>query len=306
MSNPSFAQLFRRSRYSRSGPTENDTKNQERLEIFAVAAVGFALKYDSKFKENFLTKFADIKDCVEGFHTEIQAADCTDLKLANPQERVLVVVEFKVGAPLQPKQNPWLDRRKPDDEGLPFWSEACNGYGFQLGRNGYDQFSTIHYIIIQKNAHLRSEHVCKRFGKTFRLKARSWNSLLEPVSAMEQDLVRSLGELGVEELDDYRMKEAKIENGDLDALFKGRTAIELILHISTNKLGDTKASARKQLINSFTEGSRGNIRHLGLYAPQTALKRLAGIRSDLLTNVWFGFISEDNKPFKAEVWYYCN
>ena len=102
------------------------------------------------------------------------------------------------------------------------------------------------------------------------------------------------------------MKEAKIENGDLDALFKGRTAIELILHISTNKLGDTKASARKQLINSFTEGSRGNIRHLGLYAPQTALKRLAGIRSDLLTNVWFGFISEDNKPFKAEVWYYCN
>jgi hypothetical protein len=306
MSIPSFAQLFRRSRYSRFGLSENDAQNQERLEIFAVAAVGFALKHNLQFKQNFLKKFADIEKDFTNFEPEIQASDCTDLKLENRHERVLVVVEFKVRASLQAKQDPWLDCRKPDDDSLPFWSEASNGYGFQLGQRSYDQFSTIHYIIVRQNECPRSERICKKFGKIFHLKTKSWNYLLEPSSAMEQDLVKSLGELGIEELEDYRMKQVKIENGDLEALFKGRTAIELILYISTNKLGDTKASARKQLINFFTEGSRGSIRQIGLYAPQESLKKLSGVRSIFLTNVWFGYLSEDNKPFKAEVWFYCN
>ena len=275
------------------------------MEIFAVAAVGFALKHDIQFKKNFLKKFAGIEEDVENFESSIQAADCTDLKLENSKGHTLVVTEFKTWAKLQPKQNPWLNGKRPDDSHLPFWSEADNGYGYQLGQKNYNQFSTIYYIVVQQDG-ISREAVCEQFGKTFQLKSRSWKSLLEPSTELEKDLVTSLGELGIEELEDYHMKEIKIENGDLEALFQGKTAIELILHISTTKLGDGKATARNNLMRFLTDGSRGNIRQLGIYVPQEALKKLAGIRANFLTNAWYGYFSENNQPFRAEVWFYCN
>ena len=135
------------------------------MEIFAVAAVGFVLRHDVKFKKYFLKKFADIdgiEEDVENFEPSIQAADCTDLKLENLQSRILVVLEFKVWAKLQPKQNPWCDdARKFDDSSLPFWSEADKGYGYQLGQKNYDQFSTIYYIVVQQNGVLRDDKQIK-------------------------------------------------------------------------------------------------------------------------------------------------
>jgi hypothetical protein len=276
------------------------------LEIFAVAAVGFVLKHDVQFKKNFLKKFADIEESVENFEPSIQAADCADLKLENSSKRILVVVEFKVGAELQPKQNPWPDTRKSDDDSLPFWSKDESGYGNQYGnKSNFNQFSTVYYIVVQQNGTPRNEMPCKKFGKSFYLKSRSWKSLLEPDPGLEDDLVKSLAELGIEELEDWRMKGIKIENGDLEALFKGKTAVELILHIST-KLGWRKDVARNRLTGFFTEGSCGNVRQLGLYAPKEALKRLAGIRANFLKDAWYGYFSENNQPFKAEVWFYCN
>ncbi|MGD1088450.1 MAG: hypothetical protein ABR955_06955 [Verrucomicrobiota bacterium] len=205
MSTPSFAQLFRRSRYSRSGPSGNDKQNQERLEIFAVAAVGFALRHDYQFKKNFLLRFAGIEEDIENYKPSLQAADCTDLKLENSKRHILVVTEFKVWAELQPKQNPWFES---DDENLPFWNvtDKGEGYGHQYGnRSDFNQLSTVHYIVVQQKekGDMPGEKFCEKFGKTFLLKRRNWESLLEPNTELEKDLVTSLGELGIEELEDY-------------------------------------------------------------------------------------------------------
>jgi hypothetical protein len=141
MSAPSFAQLFRRSRYSRFDPSENDKRNQERLEVFAVAAVGFALEHDTQFKKNFLKEFVGLEEDVENYKVSIQAADCIDLELKNLDKNILVAIEFKVEAGLADHQNPWLDARKFDDNSLQFWcgvKNGKNGYGYQLGQKDYD------------------------------------------------------------------------------------------------------------------------------------------------------------------------
>ncbi len=307
MSAPSFAQLFRRSRYSRFGPSGEDEQNQQRLEIFAVAAVGFALRHDIQFKKNFLKKFAGIEEEVEKYKLSLQDAHCADLALKNDDRRILVVFEFKVGASLENHQNPWFGTRKPDDNALPFWSEAKddkNGYGYELGKN-YGEFSTIYYIVVQQNERRRDETACEKFGKTFWLKSRSWNSLLEPNTELEKDLVTSLSELGIRELEDWRMKEIKIENEDLEGLFKGKNAIEIILHISA-KLGLRKDFASNKLLWFFTEGSRGNSRQLGIYVPKEAMKMLGEIRASCLRDAWYGYLSENTQPFSAEVWFYGN
>ena len=304
MSDPSFAQLFRRSRYTRFGPSREDEQNQQRLEIFAVAAVGFVLRHDVQFKKNFLKKFAGIKEDAEKYKWSLQDAHCADLTLKSDDKRILVVFEFKVWAPLEEHQNPWHEygARKLDDNASPFWSKAKdgkNGYGYELGKK-YGRFTTIYYIVVQQNDRQRDEKACEKFGKTFWLKSRSWKSLLDPNPGLEDDLVRSLGELGIEELEDWRMKEIKVKNEDLEALFKGTDAMELLWHIA-KKLN--LRNARNDLIKFCTKRSHGGLRQLCILLPEEKMNMQAGIRANFKT-AEYGYYSENNQPFRAGVWFY--
>lgn len=302
MSNPSFAQLFRRSRYSRFSQAGDNEEEQNRREVFAVAAVGFALKHDTKFKKNFLERFAGIADDWDNFQPNIQASNCEDLNLENSQKRILVVLECKVWAPLKDHQNPWRDGRKPDNEKLPFWSEANNGYGHQLRQKNFDQ---IYYIVVRPDEKQRDEEPFGKSGKTFWLKTRGWKALLYSAPGLEEDLVKSLGELGIEELEDWRMKDITVKSGDLEAFFKGQEAMELVLRISA-KLGMRRSRAYKDLVLYSTESSHDVYRQLGIGLPDETLKLLGGIRAICLKGAWFGYLSEKNQQFKAQVWFYGN
>jgi hypothetical protein len=283
------------------GQSGGDKETQERLEIFAVAAVGFTLKHDAQFKTNFLKKFAGIDEDDENYEPKLQPADCIDLELKHSQKHILVVIEFKVWAELQPKQNPWLDGRKYDDAGLPFWLKAENGYGYQLGQKNYDQFSTIYYIVVQQNERRRDEKPCTKFGKTFWLKSRSWKALLDPTAEMEEDLVNSLGEIGIEELKDWRMKTMKIKPETVAACANGAEVIKVLLWVS-EKLGLTIKSWAGFGPECFGIGLDNKV------AARLSEKRSAFLGQHRWGVGWFGYleIPEQSGKFQPEVWFYCN
>ena len=279
-----------------------------------MAAVGFALKHDLQFRKNFLKRFAGIEEDEEGikkYKLNLQAAHCADLELKNEDKGILVVIEFKVVADLEEHQNPWLKGQKPDDENLPFWKVTGKGkgYGYQFRQKNYDRFSSIYYITVQQNFDFQKngglhDDVCTKPRKTFFLKSRAWETLLEPDTNLEKDFVISLDELGIEELKDYRMKKTEIKNENLEAFFKGKNALELLSRIST-KLGLRKDYARSELITFCTELSDGDLRQLGVRLKEDKMKTLGEIRKNF-KDAEYGFYSENGQPFRAEVWFYGN
>lgn len=307
---PSFAQLFRRSRHSRFEFFREDAPNQERnqnqrLEEFAVATVGFVLKHDIEFKRKFLRDFAEIEDDVEKYEVSVQDTNCADLALKNEGKRTLVVFEFKVHARLENHQNPWLKNLRPDDN-TPFWAEVKdgkNGYGHEIERN-YPGFSTIHYIVVRQNETEYNEtKPCQRNGKTFWFKRRSWRSLLEPNSKLQEDLVCSLGETAIDELKDYRMKKIKIKNDQLEGFFKGTSSLELLVHVG-KRLGLKNAKITSDLVRLCTELSNDtSLRQLGVELPLETIKSLEGIRNKF-DGCEFGYYSANRRQFTAEVWFY--
>lgn len=58
----SFSSLFRRSRYARTEPFEDSEspQKQQRKELFAVAAVAFAIKHEPDFKRHFLREICGV------------------------------------------------------------------------------------------------------------------------------------------------------------------------------------------------------------------------------------------------------
>ncbi|MDE3068593.1 MAG: hypothetical protein KGJ60_13745 [Verrucomicrobiota bacterium] len=128
---------------------------------------------------------------------------------------------------------------------------------------------------------------------------------MDPKTELEEDLVDSLGELGIEELRDWHMKKIEVNKSeDLEAFFKGQNAMELILHISA-KLGMRKSVATKDLVFHCTEGSHGDLRQLCIVVPGEKMKMLDGIRSNF-QKADYGYFSENNRPFNAEVCFYGN
>lgn len=305
MSAPSFAQLFRRGRYCRIGPSATDDEQaQNRLEVFAVAAIGFALKHDPEFKKNFLRKSAGLEEDTENFKLSIQAANCMDLKLENRKKGILVVVEFKIRASLEKHQDPWF---KSKDE--PFWNkiDGIEGYGYQFRRD-YRQFPIVYYITVQQNFNvqenglLHNDDSCKKDNQTFFLKSRAWGSVLEPNTSLEKDLVKSLGELGINELKEYLMKGVKIKNEDLQDFYKGRRVVEILLQVA-DKIGIGENCARKILMDYFIDWYNEDESecHLGIDVNEVAIKKLSFLYAQGITKAWYGYRSENKRPFSAEI-----
>jgi len=300
MPEPSFAQLFDRSRLIRLEQEDVVTQKRTRLEEFAVAAVGFALKHDLAFRRNFLSDFADIKVGVENFEVCIQDRKCADMALKNEVDDTLAIIEFKVPSLLEEHQNPW----KP-----MFWSDSKKvkaGYGCELLKH-YPKFSTIVYVVVCKECEKQGDDISVPLpGKTFLVKSRSWKSLLkESKTALEKDLVESLGALGIEELRNDEMKTIKMTTEQLRSFFLGNKALELLEYIAVQKLDIAKSAARNQMIELCTELSNGPLRQLGIQIPESKMGKLSGIPKGF-TNAEYGYYSQNNEDFRAEVWFYGN
>jgi hypothetical protein len=106
---PSFYSLYRRSRYVRGEDEDHvaDVSRQNRKELYAVAAVAFAIKYDPQFRAHFLGTVCGIPVTADpSAILEVQPFHHSDLAIKDAAGCWLSIFEFKVGDKLKPKQNP--------------------------------------------------------------------------------------------------------------------------------------------------------------------------------------------------------
>ena len=107
MSLPSISKLFHRSNFHRSEEIAGENVRhigQERLEVFAVAAVGFAFKHCSQFRRKFLMRIRGLNGDLEGFAVDLQSDHHSDLRVMQGHcEKVNV--EFNIRAILELHQD---------------------------------------------------------------------------------------------------------------------------------------------------------------------------------------------------------
>ena len=137
---PSFSYLYRRSRYFRDD-NETSGSRQNRREVFAVAAVAFTLKHDPRFCRHFFRVVCGFPDWPDQPppKIELQPHDHSDLAIKDSLNASLVIVEFKMGANLEEKQNPKYQK--------VFF--GAGGYGnLILDEHDYRDFSRKTYIVL--------------------------------------------------------------------------------------------------------------------------------------------------------------
>src|SRR5256885_16925865 len=92
----------------------------EQRERFAVGMIGFSVEHDAEFRARFLERVCGLKDQsrTEGWEVFIEPENWGDLILEHPASRLFLVIEFKIGANLEERQNPSMPR---------FFTRAKNG-----------------------------------------------------------------------------------------------------------------------------------------------------------------------------------
>ena len=185
---PSFNCLYRRSRYSRSEANPDTGSRQNQREMFAVAAVAFVLKHDEKFRAHFFHEICGfaVSAVQPRPRIEVQPHDHSDLAIKDEANSSVFIVEFKVDAELEQKQNPKHEKA--------FFAQG--GYGnLILEESGYRDFARKSYVVLNDSKEFEDG---ERQGLGF--KSKTWADLVvhgESVGGLWTDLIDSLGELGV-------------------------------------------------------------------------------------------------------------
>jgi hypothetical protein len=202
---PSFYQLYRRSRYS-SVLWKGDGNiggGQNRAEVFAVAALGFAFRHEPKFLDFFLRKVCQMPGVATPSGCEIRCQDGnqSDLAIVWPAQRV-IVVEAKINADLQPHQNPTTDA----------FQAPPNGYGFQITQK-YPSERERFYIVLAKEVVGTPKGESKCSNPQF-IGFRRWGELedMTDASALITDFLDSMGLLGIPELQLRSFKRMRLEH----------------------------------------------------------------------------------------------
>lgn len=180
---PSLFHLFSRSRYTRRATPGASGRLQR--ELFAVAALGFVLKHDERFRKFFLREFlkADSEDSTDKF--VCQDDHCADFTFVSGKIRW--VIEAKVHVGLARHQDP----RKKE-----FFKEKV-GYGWKL-RERFKGAKWINYVVLQKDPELRGRDFNEACEIKWEIKA--WRDLVpekEEESKLVTEFLNTLGEMNI-------------------------------------------------------------------------------------------------------------
>ena len=280
---PSFDCLFRRSRYSRSEDDHPSGPRQNRCELFAVAAVAFAIKHDKDFCRHFLsricgeTEYFDYSDLL----IEVQPHDHSDLAIKVKATKTIYIVEFKIGADLAEKQNP--------DE-VAFFDKG--GYGkLILSKDVFEGFHKRIYVVLAQSENFEDG---KRQG--LECKSRTWADLEPgPLTELWTDLRDSLGEIGVTVFRDQQLQ--NMHNAK-------HTKSAVLMHQTLEKAA-SQLGLRKTGPSFGTEDDR----HYW-YGRDIPTGKLVGFSKleDLIRpkdgTGWFGYESGPDRSQLA-IWFYC-
>ena len=288
MLEPSFYRLYRRSRYSRSEDNQVTGSSQHQKEMFAVAAVAFVLKHDEKFRAHFLHKICGFALSVvpPRLRIEVQPHHHSDLAIKDDANSSVFIVEFKVGAELEPKQDP---NKKA--------FLAKGGYGkLILEDRDYGNCNQKSYIVLDDDSKAFVD--CDRQGLT--CKSRKWADLFpecETVGGLWADLRDSFGELRVAAFQLERLKNMK------NAKF---TKQAVVMHQTLSRVGSLLQIGKKggEFID-FSERDSWYGRHI----PSAKLLNFDGLKKCVQAKKkplgWFGYVSEKEHSYRA-VTFWCD
>ena len=287
---PSFGTLFRQSRYTRNDAEKKSWTRQNRQELFAVAGVAFLLKHDNAFRRTFLEKICGMSE-VEIDHpieVEVQPEAHADLRIRCQATKALYIVEFKIGAQLQAKQDPaWPDA---------FFGPET-GYGWTIANAPeYNNCSQRTYIVLQNWRTFEDGNV-----GAVRTLSRAWKDLVVPSTeetSLTRDLLDTLGGWGIAALrfrHTTHMNKSK-HTKDAADMFQIITAIAEEMGIKPHKFDF-----------DVQPGGDGEA-YFGLNVPFglksfSKLEKHAGQGDDHLG--WFGYSSGEEGASTLDVWIYC-
>jgi hypothetical protein len=282
---PSFYSLFRRSRYICGQDHEQAASSrQNRRELYAVAAVAFVIKYAEDFRLHFLSTVCGIE--LQGGDVptfEVQPFDHSDFAIKEKAGRWLVVVEFKVGANLEEKQNP--------GKAKSFF--APNGYGqLILKESAYRGFERKVYVVVND-----AKYFDDATQRGLECKSRTWSDLAFPAAMQTDlwgDLLHSLGDLGVAA---FQLRKLKNMN---NAQY---TTQAVAMHQTLTAIGSKKRFGPSGKLDINMEGEDawyGRNIPLDRLVDHIFLHAIAGVES----SGWFGYQAGPNH-WELAIWIYC-
>ncbi len=284
---PSFYALYRRSRYGRIADNDTTGSQQDRRELFAVAAVAFALRYDKEFRVHFLRCVCGSTDAADDtiLEIEVQPHDHSDLAIKIEARHALIVVEFKVGADLQDKQNPGHEKA--------FFGNG--GYGKLILEEGaYKAFLNKTYVVIDEY---------RTFGdgerRRLECKSRSWNDIAPDGGtprALWADLLDSLGELGVAAFQFHKLKNMHNAQHTKQAVAMHQTLSLIASRLKFGGSGGEDINLEGE--DAWYGRNIPNRRLLGFIDLEIRVKANGNIMG------WFGYQSGPGYCERA-VWFYC-
>jgi hypothetical protein len=282
---PSFYTLYRRSHYIREDRDGRaSTSLQNRRELYAVAAVAFAIKYDPQFREHLLGTVCGLPTPTDTLSTlEVQPFHHSDFVIKNATGCWLSVFEFKVGDKLKPKQNPGNKK---------FFAE--DGYGQRiLDEPTYRDFERKMYVVIDDGGTFADG-----IQKGLEYKSRTWADLNPPTGVateMWSDLLRSLGEIGIS-----AFQLTKLRNMNNATYTQQAVAMHQTLSAIASKL-KFGASGSMEINMEGEEAWYGRNIPLDRLLNHIMLHAIAGTKS----SGWFGYQSGPNH-WELAIWIYCD
>ncbi len=287
---PSFGTLFRQSRYARSDADGRSATRQNRQELFAVAGVAFLLKHDPSFRRTFLQRICGMSEAETDhrIEVEVQPDAHADLRIRCQETKALYIVEFKLGAHLQPKQDP----AQPEA-----FFEPDIGYGWTIAdAPEYNNCSRRTYIVLQNWRTFQDGDL-----RGIQTLSRAWKDLVVPPteeSSLTRDLLDTLGGWGIAAMRFRHTTHMKKSEHTKDAadMFQIITAIAEDLGIKAHKFDF-----------DVQPGGDGEA-YFGLNIPFglksfAKLEKHAGQGEDHLG--WFGYSSGEKGASTLDVWIYC-
>lgn len=289
-SQPSFAALYRQSRYARVDDAPQQATRQNRRELFAVASVAFVMKHDPAFLQVFLKQVCGVSepDLVCEFAVELQPRFHADLRIRCEARKALYIVEFKIRAKLMTKQN-----FSPKGEFL----KKREGYGWKmLNEKEYADCLARTYVVLQ-NGHGFSDELVRGI----RVRSRTWKHLVDnpaTESALTSDLLDMLGAWNIASLRFRKttgMKKAR----------QTKHAAE-IFQIVTAIAEEIGIRPKQYVFDVVSEPGDGS--YFGLNIPYglkrlSRLEKCAGKQEYALG--WFGYSAAESGESTLDVWIYC-
>ena len=244
---PSFLSLFDRGQYAkrrRADPNpvsdplplpevEVDNRGQSQRERFAMAALGFGLRFEPAFRNSFLaylrTTFGTPPPAAAGTEIgiEIEPDNWCDLKIVDGEN--IYVIEGKIDAKLKAHQDPsqpafYTGTGRPAPYGVEMLKDR--------GRVGHP--IRYHYLVLTQDRDLAEKTITPP-PKGIVAAFREWENLvqsLEPIRSLpdlSQSLIMSLGQIGIQAFEtSYNLMNAKTLkiNDDLHSAINALTIVK--------------------------------------------------------------------------------